>query len=334
LDTIPQKNSPTNRAIIRENSPSVQPLCREMSVIMLYFLPAPLLGVLASALMLLNILLWVPILLSVSIIKLLLPFKAVRLAVDPLLLRIAEAWIAGNSGWMRLTQKLDWEVSGINDLSPRQWYLVVCNHQSWVDILVLQHVLNRRIPLLKFFLKKELIWVPIMGLAWWALEFPFMRRHSEAYLKQHPEERGKDAATTRKACEKYALVPTSVMNFLEGTRCTPAKQQRQQSPYQHLLKPKAGGVTLALDAMGDKFGAVLDITIVYPDGRPAFTQFLMGRVKNVVVQVRTLDVPHAQPSPGQNPEQALRETCQLWVNHLWAEKDTLISQILADKNRL
>ncbi len=301
---------------------------------MLQFLPVPLLGIIASALMLLNILIWVPILLLVSIIKLVLPFKTIRLLIDPLLLRIAEAWIAGNSGWMRLTQQLDWDVTGIDGLNPRQWYLVVCNHQSWVDILVLQHVLNRRIPLLKFFLKKELIWVPIMGLAWWALEFPFMRRHSEAYLKQHPEARGRDAATTRAACEKYALVPTSVMNFLEGTRCTPAKQLRQQSPYRHLLKPKAGGITLALDAMGDKFGAVLDITIVYPAGKPDFWQFLQGRVKRVIVHARTLPVPQAKPLPGQTAEQALRETCQLWVNQLWAEKDAKIAQLILDKNSL
>lgn len=301
---------------------------------MLHFLPAPLIGVIAGTLMLVNILFWVPVLLGFSLIKLVLPFKRVRLLIDPWLLRIAETWIAGNSGWMRLTQKLDWRISGIGDLSPRQWYLVVCNHQSWVDILVLQHVLNRRIPLLKFFLKKELIWVPIMGLAWWALEFPFMRRHSEAYLKQHPEARGKDAATTRAACEKYALVPTSVMNFLEGTRFTPAKQQRQQSPYQHLLKPKAGGVTLALEAMGEKFGAVLDITLVYPDGAPTFLHFLQGRMPQVIVHVRTLPIPQAQVSPGQNPEQALRETCQRWVNQLWADKDALISQLITNKNKL
>jgi 1-acyl-sn-glycerol-3-phosphate acyltransferase len=299
---------------------------------MLSFLTAPLLGVIASVLLLLNIVFWVPILVMVAVIKLLLPFKLVRLWLDPVLLRIAEAWIAGNSGWMRLTQAMDWQVSGLAEVSPSQWYLVVCNHQSWVDILVLQHVLNRRIPLLKFFLKKELIWVPIMGLAWWALEFPFMRRRSEAYLKAHPEERGEDAATTRAACEKYALVPTSVMNFLEGTRFTPTKQARQQSPYQHLLKPKAGGVTLALDAMGEKFSAVLDVTIVYPDGQPTFTQFLMGRVDRVVVQVRTLPVPKAKPASGQAPEQALRDTCQRWVNQLWTDKDALISSILMSQN--
>ena len=166
---------------------------------MLSFLPAPLIGLIDSTLMLLNILLWVPILLLVSFVKLLLPFKAVRLVIDPLLLRIAEAWIAGNSGWMRLTQRMDWAVTGLDALNPRQWYLVVCNHQSWVDILVLQHVLNRRIPLLKFFLKKELIWVPIMGLAWWALEFPFMRRLGAVLATEGPRRRSAAAAGDRPA---------------------------------------------------------------------------------------------------------------------------------------
>lgn len=300
---------------------------------MRHFLPAPLVGALASTLMLLNILFWVPVLLLVATVKLLLPFRRVRLALDPVLLRIAEAWIAGNSGWMRLTQAMQWEVSGLQTLDPRQWYLVICNHQSWVDILVLQHVLNRRIPLLKFFLKKQLIWVPIMGLAWWALEFPFMRRHSEAYLQKHPQERGKDAATTRAACEKYALVPTSVMNFVEGTRFTQAKQQRQQSPYRHLLKPKAGGISLALDAMGEKFGAVLDITIAYPDGTPNFWQFLQGRVPRVIVRARVLPVPRlAAGTPG-DASQALRALCQDWINQLWTEKDLLLDQLLTEKKQ-
>ena len=295
---------------------------------MLNFLPAPLRGALAATLLLLNILFWVPWLMLLALTKLVLPFKPVRLRLDPWILRIAESWIWGNSAWMRLTQPMAWDVSGVDHLSPHQWYLVVCNHQSWVDILVLQHVLNRRIPLLKFFLKQELIWVPIMGLAWWALEFPFMQRHSEAYLKRHPEQRGQDAATTRAACQKYALVPTSVMNFLEGTRFTPAKHARQQSPYRHLLKPKAGGVSLALDAMGERFSAVLDVTLVYPDGVPTFWDFLQGRMARVVVQVRTLAVPQAHASDGDSSEQAWRKVCLPWVNQLWHDKDMAIARAL------
>ena len=298
---------------------------------MLNFLPRPLVGVIATLLMALNALFWVPILLLVSVVKLVIPLKQARLAIDPVLLRIAEAWISGNSAWMALTQRTVWDVQGLEGLNPRSWYLVNCNHQSWVDILVLQHLFNRRIPLLKFFLKQQLIWVPVMGLAWWALEFPFMRRHSEEFLKKHPEMRGKDQETTRKACEKYALIPTSVMNFLEGTRFTAAKHQRQNSPYKHLLKPKAGGIALALNAMGDKFQAILDVTIVYPHGAPDFWQFLTGNVQRITVRVRTLPVPRelAQGDYAGNP--AVREAYQQWVHQMWLDKDAQIESLIANK---
>ena len=294
---------------------------------MLNFLPPPLVALIAALLLVLNVLFWVPILLFFAILKLILPFKAMRLLIDPILLRIAEAWIAGNSGWMGLTQRTQWDVQGIDGLDDRSWYLVNCNHQSWVDILVLQHLFNRRIPLLKFFLKQQLIWVPIMGLAWWALEFPFMRRHSEEFLKKHPEMRGKDQATTRKACEKFALIPTSVMNFLEGTRFTRAKHARQQSPYKHLLKPKAGGIALALNAMGDKFQAILDVTIVYPDGTPTFTQFLSGKLRRVVVRVRRLPVPQDLAQGDYAGDAAVREAYQQWVHQLWLDKDAQIEAL-------
>ena len=297
---------------------------------MLHFLPSALVGAIASVLMVLNVLFWVPFLLLLAAIKLLLPLRPVRLALDPLLLRIAESWIACNSAWMALTQRTAWDVQGIEGLQYNNWYLVNSNHQSWVDILVLQHLLNRRIPLLKFFTKQELIWVPVMGLAWWALDFPFMRRHSEEYLHKHPEMRGKDQETTRKACEKFALIPTSVMSFLEGTRFTPAKHARQQSPYRHLLKPKAGGMALALNAMGEKFRAVLDVTIVYPQGIPGFWDFLSGRVRRVVVRVRVLPVPQHLRHGDYAGDPAFRETFAQWVQQLWRDKDAQIDALLAD----
>ncbi|MBL0244584.1 MAG: acyltransferase [Rhodoferax sp.] len=299
---------------------------------MLYFLPAPLRGLIATLLMVLNALFWVPILLIFSSLKLLMPFKAVRLLIDPILLSIAEAWIWGNSAWMGLTQRTTWDVQGIEGLDPHSWYMVNSNHQSWVDILVLQHLLNRRIPLLKFFLKAQLIWVPVMGLAWWALEFPFMRRHTEDYLKKHPEMRGKDQETTRKACAKYALIPTSVMNFLEGTRFTKAKHAKQQSPYQHLLKPKAGGMALALNAMGDKFQAILDVTIVYPDGAPTFNDFLLGKVRRIVVRVRSLPIPRHLMQGDYAQDPAFREAFSQWVQQLWREKDAQITALLQSAN--
>jgi 1-acyl-sn-glycerol-3-phosphate acyltransferase len=297
---------------------------------MLNALPSALVAGIATLLMVLNALFWVPILLLFASLKFILPFNAVRLAIDPILLFIAETWIAGNKGWMNLTQRTQWDVQGVDGLDPRSWYLVNSNHQSWVDILVLQYLLNRRIPLLKFFIKQQLIWVPVMGLAWWALDFPFMRRHSEEYLRKHPEMRGKDQETTRKACAKFALIPTSVMNFLEGTRFTKSKHAKQQSPYVHLLKPKAGGMALALDAMGGKFRAILDVTIVYPDGVPTFGQFLSGKMRRVIVRVRSLPIPEhlLNGSYAQNP--VFREAFSAWVQQLWRDKDAQITALLAE----
>ncbi len=294
---------------------------------MLNFLPPATVGLIAGLLLTINILFWVPILLVFAIVKLVLPFKAVRLRIDPIILSIAENWISGNSGWMKLTQNTTWDIQGLEGLRPDQWYMVSSNHQSWVDIFVLQHLLNRRIPLLKFFLKQQLIWVPVMGLAWWALEFPFMRRHSEAYLKKHPEMRGKDQETTRKACEKFTLIPTSVMNFLEGTRFTTEKHAKQQSPYPHLLKPKAGGLALALQAMGDKFQSVLDITIYYPDGVPTFMDFLCGRLRRVVVRARTIQVPVAQQHGDYGTDPEFRTAFAAWVASIWQEKEALIAAL-------
>ncbi|HPX29872.1 MAG TPA: acyltransferase, partial [Smithella sp.] len=239
-----------------------------------------------------------------------------------------ENWIACNSGWMWLTQKTRWDVQGAENLNHEGWYMVVSNHQSWVDILVMQHLLNRKIPLLKFFIKRELIKVPLMGFAWWALDFPFLYRHSSEYLKQHPEQAGKDFEATRKACEKFATIPTSVMNFLEGTRFTPAKHDKQKSEYKYLLRPKSGGLALALNVLGEKFSSMLDITIVYPDGIPGFGDFLCGRVKRITVRMRTIEIPKTLLQGDYENDQAFRDSMHKWVQKLWREKDKQIQALM------
>ena len=296
---------------------------------MCHRLKSSLTGCLAALLLLSNVLFCVPVLLLVALAKLVLPGAGLRRRVDRMLLWIAQTWISNNSTWMRWTQKTVWDVQINTDLHPDRWYLVNCNHQSWVDILVLQHLLNRRIPLLRFFLKQQLIWVPFMGLAWWALDFPFMRRHSPQLLEKHPEMRARDQETTRRACEKFSHIPTSVMNFVEGTRFSPAKHAQQHSPYTHLLKPKAGGVATALSIMGQQFDAILDVTIVYPGGVPNFWQFLCARLPRVVVRARRLPVPRHLLQGDYHTDPDCRAAYAQWIQQLWQEKDAQISTILA-----
>jgi 1-acyl-sn-glycerol-3-phosphate acyltransferase len=291
-------------------------------------LPAPLAGVLALGLLAMNTLFWCLLLFALALVKLALPLRRVRLAIDPLLNAIATRWIACNSAWLRHMQATCWDVDGVAGLRHAGWYLVNCNHRSWVDILVLQHVLNGRVPLLKFFLKQQLLYVPVIGLAWWALDFPFMRRHSRATLRRHPELRGQDREATRRACEKFALVPTCVMNFAEGTRFTPAKQRAQSSPYRHLLKPKAGALALALNAMGEQFHSLLDVTLVYPAGTPTFWQFACGRVPQVIVRVAERPIP-AQFCRGDYAGDArFRAAFPRGLPGLWDQKDRQIEALL------
>ena len=301
---------------------------------MLRSLPPLVRGVVAAALLGINTLAWCLLLFVAALVKLALPFASIRPRLDRLLNAIATSWIACNSGWMRLTQRTKWEATGLEGLHRRGWYMVNANHQSWVDILVLQHVLNRRVPLLKFFLKHQLIWVPVIGLAWWALDFPFMRRHSDAELRRHPEKRFEDLETSRRACEKFARIPTSVMNFPEGTRFTRAKHAGQKSPFRHLLRPKAGALALALNVLGEKFRHFLDITIVYPHGAPTFWDFLCGRVPQVVVRIRQLEVPAEFLGGDYAGDSAYRKRLQAWLTGLWEEKDALIAtEIAAVKQR-
>ena len=193
------------------------------------------------------------------------PLAGPRRALSRLLIVIAESWIHVNSAVFALLARTEWDVRGLDGLSYTRSYLVLCNHQSWVDIPVLQKVLTGRIPFLRFFLKSQLIWVPFLGIAWWALDFPFMKRYTRQQLEKRPELRGTDIIATRKACAKFRDMPVSVMNFVEGTRFTGRKHAAQQSPYTHLLKPKSGGVAFVLDAMGDALHAVVDVTLRYPD---------------------------------------------------------------------
>lgn len=269
-------------------------------------------------------------LLAVALIKWLLPIASWRLALGKVLVLLAESWIAINSRLIAMLTPTRIVVTGASGdaLAPDNSYLVLCNHQSWVDIPVLQHVLNRRAPLLRFFLKRQLIWVPLLGLAWWALDFPFMRRHSREAIALRPELALADVESTRRACRRFRDTPVAVMNFVEGTRFTAAKHQRQASPYRHLLRPKAGGVAQVFSAMGEMLAGVLDVTIVYPQGIPSVIDLLAGRVQTIAVDLQLRTIPaHLLQGIDHGPANAaLRE----WLNALWHEKDQHIERRLAD----
>ena len=285
-------------------------------------------GVLMFSGITLNTIFWfVPIFL-LALVKLLVPFPAIRDAITRMLMALGENWISVNTALLEVAGSIDWQIEVAEVLRRDEWYLVIVNHQTWVDIVVLQGVLNRRIPFLKFFIKQQLIWFPILGLAWWAMDMPFMKRYSAAYLARKPHMKGKDFETTRRACEKFRHTPTSVINFIEGTRFSEEKRARHNDSYRHLLRPRAGGFAVAMSSMGELFGVILDVTLVYPDGPPNFWDMCCGQHVRALVQVQERAVPAWCIDGDYENDRKFRRDVQSWLSDIWQEKDELIQQTL------
>lgn len=233
-------------------------------------------------------------------------------------------WIDINYFALRLATSTNIIVQGNGELDKKDWYCLMSNHQSWLDILLLQKIFNRKIPALKFFMKQSLMWkLPLAGLGCWAIDFPFMKRYKKSYLKRHPEKKGKDRELTRQACLIYEKRPTAVTSFLESTRFTVEKKAQQVSPFRHLLRPQATTLAFVLYALQDSLHRIIDITIIYPKDRAGFWNFLFGKMDKVVI---CYDVfPITKELRGNYFEdRQYRKSFQAWLNQKWENKDKLI----------
>ena len=294
---------------------------------MLSNLPAPMIGAINCVALISNTIMSCTPLFGFALLKLV-PIKPLQKACTLSCIKIAEAWIAINSAVLGLTQKTQYHITGdLNDVKYDGWYMVVANHQSWADIFILQKIFNKQAPFLKFFLKDELIYVPVIGLAWWALDFPFMKRYGKEFLAKHPELKGKDLETTRKACEKFKHTPVSIMNFLEGTRFTPQKHKHRKSSYKHLLQPKSAGMAYALNIMNERIDTLVDVTIYYPDGRPNFWEFMCGKNKTVDIHIQKRQIPTELKTGDYENDRGFRVNFQHWINQIWQEKDARLESM-------
>ena len=269
-----------------------------------------------------------------AIFKFLAPNEAARGRVRQFLAGIAETWISVNNALLSLYRNPVWDVELPDGLDYRGCYLVNCNHQSWVDILVLQRCFNRRLPLLRFFLKSQLFWVPFLGLAWWALDMPFMRRHSKQKIALNPALKGRDLDNARRACEALRNIPVAIMNFPEGTRFSKEKRDRNGAPYRNLLQPRIGGVGQVLYALAEPLDALVDVTIAYPRPGPAgraptFWQLISGRVPKIVMRAEIRQIPPHLLGRNFRTDREFRGELETWVNGIWREKDALLTVLKA-----
>lgn len=251
--------------------------------------------------------------------------------------KIAHGWIAKNN-WLidRLLPKVSWDIRLPDDIAQDKSYLLICNHQSWVDTSVIQYVSQDKLPLTRFFAKHELLYIPIVGQAFYLLDFPMMKRHSKEAIAKNPALKGQDLAIAKKACQMLAKKPFVLLNYLEGTRFSPQKHAAQNSNYRHLLKPKAGGLALAIASLGDKIDGILDMTIVYPDGVPSYDGLWRGELRRLSVDICKQPMPQtlfeALKQGAYHDSTHLehiyaKEGLHDWLDKIWQQKDQKIEAL-------
>jgi 1-acyl-sn-glycerol-3-phosphate acyltransferase len=255
--------------------------------------------------------------------------------VDETNIRITNSWLSINN-WLidHVLPNTQWDISTDPELELNMQgrYLMTCNHQSWVDTTVNQYFGLTRMPLTRFFTKWELIFIPFVGQAFKILGFPMMKRHTKAEIAKNPELKTRDMDEARKACEQLLSQPFTLLNYLEGTRYTQEKHDQQKSAYQNLLNPKAGGLALALNILGDQIDALVDMTIVYPDGVPGYGEFWLGEVPRIAVNLRKISIPEWVLGGNYEDDPEYKERFQIWVDELWTEKDQLINDMKHNLN--
>ncbi|MBP2280059.1 1-acyl-sn-glycerol-3-phosphate acyltransferase [Psychrobacter sp. PL19] len=254
---------------------------------------------------------------------------------DKTVIGVTNYWIHGNNALIdNILPDKDWRISLPEDVDTQGKYLLISNHQSWVDTSIVQYISEKRLPLTRFFTKFELIYIPVIGQAFYFLDFPMMRRHSKEAVAKNPALQGKDIEEAKRACALLKDKPFTLLNYLEGTRFTPTKRDKQHSPYKNLLKPRAGGLSLAINALGEDMDGILDMTIVYPDGVPTYSDLWKGNIKRLGVDVRHIKMPDdlftAIQNGGYENDEPIKAQMFEWVEQIWRQKDQRITNMLAE----
>ena len=289
--------------------------------------PSVLKLIVNSSLVCLNTAISSVLLCLLALLKICVPWQPFQRQLTHLSHGIMWGWASLNFQLIQWNTDVVWDVQGGETLKQDAWYLLIANHLSWTDIVVIFSVFRNKIPMAKFFLKQELLYVPFLGLACWAVDMPFMKRYSRQYLLKNPHKRGADLQSTRRSCARFQTQPTTVVNFIEGTRFSPNKQEVKNPSYQYLLPPKTGGIAYTLGAMGEQFDAIIDVTLAYPENRERpFYDLLSGQMKKIVVRIDVLPM-HAGLQGDYFQDKQYKRYLNQWVNEIWRKKDKTLQDI-------
>lgn len=294
---------------------------------MLRFLPPCILGCICMLLFWVNCFILPSCLFILIFFNLFIPKSRLKCGYERWLNEFPRYWGTSSMKMVQFLNGMKVEVRGAENLNRKTWYMMMANHNSFSDILLLHLAFDNRVSPLRFFMKNNLKYIPFIGQVCLVLGYPLMKRHTKSQVAKNPKLKGSDLEATKRACERFKKMPMTIISFPEGTRYRPEKARIRKSPFKNLLKPKAGGVAFALGAMQDCLEKIIDVTIVYDTQKPlSFLSFYGGAAKRVIVEVKEFPITEELIGDYESNREH-RVQFQAWLNQRWQEKDERIGQI-------
>lgn len=249
--------------------------------------------------------------------------RAVSRAALLWLHKVGKLWIEINYLIVKLLARIKWDVEGLNtvaNLPKDKWYLIIANHQSWNDVLVLQFLLNRKLPFQKYLVKENMRKFPVMGFVWDSIDCPFLKRESGG---------GEDINIIKEKCKKFKLAPATIATFIEGTRFTWDKHKQQASPYLNLLKPKAGGIAAILEELHKEIKGIIDVSLCYTPRKLSFWDLFAGNINKITAKINYIDIPQWLLEKYHNniSYDNYKDEFHEWLNDIWVAKDKFLSKV-------
>lgn len=292
----------------------------------MYSIKANLIGLLTCILILLELMIGFGTLFLVNIPRAFFPTKSFKKYISKVSNKIGDLTVYGLKIILQLMHGNSMKIFDENKFDKNTWYMAMSNHQSWADIFVLLVAAHKRIPLLKFFMKKELKWIPFIYLANKTLNMPFVNRHSKREIEKNPDLRFKDYQNTLEACKRFMRSPSTIFSYAEGTRNDPIKHKNQNSPYNNLLIPRVGGMATALSAMPE-IKTLVDYSVVYKSDKRDAWSFLKGEMRDVKILVKKYKIPEHLKHKNYSDDEEYRNNFKEWIESIWKEKDKDIDNL-------
>ena len=292
----------------------------------MYYIKSNIIGFFTFILIVVELIIGFGTLTIVNIPRAIFPFKSLKIKLSKISNTIGEYTVYGLKIIMKIMHRDAMQVFDNNEFDKNQWYMAVSNHQSWADIFILLVAAHKRIPLLKFFMKKELAWIPFVFLANKTLNMPFVNRHSKKQLEKNPNLRFKDYENTLLACKRFQRSPSTIFSYAEGTRNNSTKHKAQNSPYKNLLIPRVGGIATALSAMPN-IDVLVDYSVVYKSEKRGAWAFLKGDMRDVKVSVKKYNIPEDLKNKNYSTDEEYRKNFKIWIEGIWEEKDKEIERL-------